>query len=153
MTARASSPLSGRKVAAIFVAFFAVVIAVNFTMAGYASSTFGGVVVENSYVASQKYNTWLEAARRQQALGWSAQLARLPDNRVALRLAGAPEDGLSVAATARHPLGRTPDRPLALRRAGDGSFVSARPLPAGRWTVRIEARAGESLWREEEDLR
>jgi len=43
----------------ILVSFFAVVIAVNLTMAHFASSTFGGLVVENSYVASQKYDGWL----------------------------------------------------------------------------------------------
>jgi nitrogen fixation protein FixH len=43
--------------AMILVAFFAVVIAVNLLMARLAISTFGGVVVENSYVASQHFNT------------------------------------------------------------------------------------------------
>jgi nitrogen fixation protein FixH len=61
VTSKTSEPgeLTGRKVAAIFVVFFGVIMAVNFTMASFASSTFGGVVVKNSYVASQKYNGWL----------------------------------------------------------------------------------------------
>ncbi|MBX4975304.1 cation transporter, partial [Rhizobium lentis] len=37
-------------------AFFAVVIAVNVTMAFYASSSWSGLVVENTYVASQEFN-------------------------------------------------------------------------------------------------
>ncbi|HET9398451.1 MAG TPA: FixH family protein [Sphingomicrobium sp.] len=64
---------SGRHMTAILVAFFGVVIAVNFTMALFATRTFGGVVVENSYVASQKYNGWLDAARRQEQLGWAIE--------------------------------------------------------------------------------
>jgi nitrogen fixation protein FixH len=55
--------------AAIMVAFFAVVIAVNVYMARLASSTFTGVVVENSYVASQHFNRWLDEARAEERLG------------------------------------------------------------------------------------
>jgi nitrogen fixation protein FixH len=148
-----TSELTGRKVAMIFVAFFGVVMAVNFTMARFASSTFGGVVVENSYVASQNFNTWLESARQQDALGWTARLARLPDDRIAVRLEGAQGRELTVSAVARHPLGRAPDQALQLTRAADGAFVSAMPLAQGRWLVRIEARADGKVWRDEQELR
>lgn len=144
--------LTGRKVTAIFVVFFGIVMAVNFTMAHFASSTFGGVVVENSYVASQHYNKWLGAAAAQQKLGWSATLARLPDDRVAVRFAGAP-DGLTVSAVARHPLGHAPDQALVFVRAADGAFVSTRAVAPGRWMVRIAAEAGNAKWREEQELR
>ena len=59
---RKPGAFTGRHMTAILVAFFAVVIAVNFTMARFAMSTFGGKVVENSYVASQHYNVWLARA-------------------------------------------------------------------------------------------
>lgn len=145
--------LTGRKVATIFVVFFGVVMAVNFTMARFASSTFGGVVVENSYVASQKFNGWLEAARVQKQLGWQVELARLPDNRVALRIKGATTQGMAVIARARHPLGRAPDQALSFSAAPDGAFVSTTPLPEGRWLVRFEARQGEQVYRDELELR
>ena len=35
----------------------------------YAMSTFGGIVVENSYVASQEFNGWLEEARQSDGAG------------------------------------------------------------------------------------
>lgn len=148
-----SGKLTGRKVAAIFVAFFSVVAAVNFLMARLALSTFGGVVVENSYVASQQYNDWLSAAAAQKRLGWNLAASRLPDDRVAVRIEGAGETGLTVVGMARHPLGRAPDQPLAFARAADGRFVSAAPLPAGRWLVRFEARQGQQLYRDEQELR
>ena len=47
---------TGRHMTMVLVAFFGTIIVVNFTMARFASSTFGGVVVENSYVASQHFN-------------------------------------------------------------------------------------------------
>ena len=62
MKAFTTGPFTGRHITMILVAFFGVVIAVNLVMAHYASSTFGGVVVENSYVASQEYNQWLHEA-------------------------------------------------------------------------------------------
>jgi nitrogen fixation protein FixH len=151
-TAPAKGQLTGRKVTAIFVAFFGVIMTVNFTMAHYASSTFGGVVVENSYVASQHYNKWLGAAAAQEKLGWSATVARLPDDRVAVRFAGAPQ-GLMVSAVARHPLGRAPDQALVFIRAADGAFVSTKAVMPGRWVVRLSADAGAAKWREEQELR
>lgn len=152
MAASTKGQFTGRKVTAIFVVFFGVIMVVNFTMAHFASSTFGGVVVSNSYVASQHYNKWLAAAEAQKKLGWSATLARLPDDRVAVRFAGAPE-GLVVSAVARHPLGRAPEPALAFERAADGAFVSTKAIAPGRWMVRLAAEAGEAKWREEQELR
>ena len=56
---------TGWHMTTILVAFFAVVITVNIVMARFALSTFGGTVVENSYVASQHYNEWLARAAAQ----------------------------------------------------------------------------------------
>lgn len=155
MTSKTSAPgeLTGRKVAAIFVVFFGIVMAVNFLMASFASSTFGGVVVPNSYVASQKYNGWLAAAREQQKLGWTPVVSRRADGRVAVQVAGAAGAGLGVIARARHPLGRAPDQALDFALAADGSFVSAQPLPAGRWLVRFEVRQGDKVYRDEQEVR
>ena len=154
MTATASTKgqVTGRKVTAIFVVFFGIVMAVNFTMAHFASSTFGGVVVENSYVASQNYNKWLDEAAAEKKLGWSAAVTRLPDNRVALRFTGAPDD-LVVTGVARHPLGHAPDQVLTFARAADGAFVSDKAVAPGRWLVRLTAQAGQTKWRDEQELR
>ncbi|MFO1255806.1 MAG: FixH family protein [Sphingomonadaceae bacterium] len=146
-------PFTGRHITVIIVAFFAVVIAVNLVMARAAISTFGGVVVENSYVASQNYNKWLDEAAKEKALGWSAKASRLADGRVSVVLSGAPAAGLTVSAVARHPLGRLPDQALTFQRQSDGSFASVQPLAAGRWILRLEAQGGGKRWREEQDLR
>ena len=73
---RIARPFTGKHMAAIMIAFFGVVIAVNVLMARLATSTFGGLVVENSYVASQKFNRWLGEARSEKALGWKATVTR-----------------------------------------------------------------------------
>lgn len=60
--------ITGRQVFGFTVGAFAIIIAVNVYMAYSAVSTFPGVEVPNSYVASQNF----EAARdAQDALGWT----------------------------------------------------------------------------------
>jgi nitrogen fixation protein FixH len=152
IAANTKGQLTGHKITAIFVAFFGVIMAVNFTMAHFASSTFGGVVVENSYVASQHYNHWLDEAAAQKKLGWDATISRLPDDRVAVRFTGVPDE-LTVSAVARHPLGHAPDQALSFVLAGDGAFVSTKAVAPGRWMVRLAAEAGRAKWREEQELR
>lgn len=129
---------TGLHMTALLCGFFGVVIAVNMVMATFAVRTFGGVVVENSYVASQKYNGWLAEARRQEKLGWSVKAGVAADRRVTL--VTSVEDA-AVSGVASHPLGRQPDVALNFHRQG-GKLVSDRPLPEGRWNVRLTVRRG-----------
>ena len=133
---------TGWHMTAIVVAFFGIVVAVNFTMAYFAISTFGGTVVDNSYVASQKYNRWLAEARAQQALGWSIGVGIDAARRVRIdaRSSVGPLLGASVSAVAAHPLGRIPEQRLAFADAGNGGFLATVPLPAGRYLLRILIR-------------
>lgn len=146
-----SRQFTGWHMATILVAFFGVIIAVNFTMARLASSTFGGIVVENSYVASQKFNGWLDAAKAQEALGWDAVTTWRPDGRLALAVTGAPADA-KVTGMARHPLGRVADIPIEFADIGDGRFLSRQALPEGRWILRLQLDQGGRQWRREETL-
>lgn len=146
-----AKPFTGRHMAAILVAGFGVVIAVNVTMASLASSTFGGVVVENSYVASQHFNRWLDEAEKEKTLGWKIEAGRSADGRVAARIAQVPH-GAAITAVARHPLGRRPDTALTFRADANGTWVSDEALPAGRWTLRFTVEAGGRTWRTEQPL-
>lgn len=147
-----SREFTGRHMATILVLGFAVVIAVNLTMARFAISTFGGVVVENSYVASQHFNRWLDEADRAKALGWTVEIRRDGQNKIHVDTKSVPA-AAAVSVTARHPLGRRPDRVLSFVAAGDGDFVSKVALPPGRWIMRVEIRAGDHVWRAEKELR
>jgi len=153
MRAFTTGPFTGRHITLILVAFFGVVIAVNVFMARAAIHTFGGVVVENSYVASQNYNKWLDEAAKEKALGWSARASRTAAGKVAIVMNNAPASGLTLSAVARHPLGRMPDQALTFQRQADGSFVSLQALPDERWTLRIEVQGDGQRWREEQDFR
>lgn len=133
---------TGLHMTALLCGFFGVVITVNLVMATFAVRTFGGVVVENSYVASQKYNGWLAEARRQEKLGWDVKLSLDADRRVLLTTN---VDGAAATGVASHPLGRQVDVTFRFHRQGD-LLVSDRPLPPGRWNVRLTVgRGGEQV--------
>ena len=137
-------PFTGRRMAVTMVAFFGVVIAVNVTMARLAVGTFGGTVVDNSYVASQKFNGWLAEARAQRDLGWTAAAALDADRHVVLTVDQA--HTASANGTARHPLGRATDIPVTFVPTGEGQLRSAAALPPGRWTLHLSvSRGGREL--------
>jgi nitrogen fixation protein FixH len=143
---------TGRHMAATMVGFFGVIIAVNIGMARLASSTFGGEVVKNSYVASQNYNGWLREAAVEQALGWRLTAARRADDRVTVAVSG-PSGSAKLTGVARHPLGALPDVPLAFAQAADGSFLSDKVLPDGRWIVRFDLESGGHRIQTEQELK
>jgi nitrogen fixation protein FixH len=134
-------PFSGWHMFAILCAFFGVVVVVNVTMARLALSTFSGEVVENSYVASQRFNGWLARDRSERALGWQARAAQVGDAET-LTLAdaaGHPIGGAQVTGTASHPLGDPAEHPLRFTETRPGAYAA--PLPAGRWQVRLAIAA------------
>lgn len=139
---------TGRHMTMILVAFFGVVIAVNLVMARAAIGTFGGTVVDNSYVASQNYNDWLEQGRAQRALGWDATLSRDADGYLMATLTAsgtALADASSVTATVRPPLGRAEVQRLQFVALGEGRYRSLQPIGAGRQDVKLTVvRGGDS---------
>ena len=138
-----SRRFTGWHMLGVMFGMFGLVIGVNVIMARYAITTFGGTVVDNSYVASQHYNRWLADARAQDALGWGIAVSQDDTRRVEIE-ANAPGGSLDGAmdAVASHPLGRAPDRALALVRVGKGRYRSTAPLPLGRWQLQVELRSG-----------
>ncbi len=147
-------PFTGRDMTAILVAFFAVVIAVNVLMARFAMSTFGGKVVENSYVASQNYNEWLKRADAQERLGWEDRITLDATRHVllAVRKDGAPLGGVRASATINHPVGRTAPVALSFEPAAGGVLRSVEPLAVGRWRLDLIVRHGADEARYREDL-
>ncbi len=145
---------TGRHMAAILIVFFGIVIAVNMLMARMAIATFGGTTVANSYVASQTYNHWLKAADRQAALGWAVTAARTADGTLLLttRDAAGPSTEFVIAATARHPLGRAPERAVRFVPMAGGTWRSTAPLPPGRWQLDLLVQRGADQYRLQADL-
>jgi nitrogen fixation protein FixH len=131
--------LTGKHVFAITVSAFTVIIAVNLTLAFKAVSTFPGLEVQNSYVASQGFNTRKAA---QEALGWTLSPSYL-DGQV--DLAFTDRDGLPVAVQDLDVLiGRTTSTAADVRpqfvQAGD-VYTTRLDLGQGKWMVKVTARS------------
>ena len=118
-------------------AFFGVIIGVNVYLAVSASRTWTGLVVENSYVASQQFNEKERTAREQAALGWHAVLSYAPGQLVfdIRGKDGAPLDLGAVTVALSRPLGDREDRTIALTRGADGVYFAPVMLPAGAWNA------------------
>jgi nitrogen fixation protein FixH len=141
-----SRRFTGRDMAIAITGFFLLVIGVNLTMAWFARDSFGGLVVDNAYVASQRYNGWLAAARAQEQLPWRAEQTLAADRHVALVTHGSP-GSFVASAVAEHPLGREPDLLLRFAVAADGTLRSTAALPPGRWNVRTTISRGNETVR------
>lgn len=132
-------PLTGRKVLAIVVSAFGVIIAVNLVMAWKAVSTFPGLEVANSYVASQNFDMDRAA---QEALGWRVS-HEYRDGVLALVM----RDAQGLPAPARNlqvMVGRTThdrdDRPVDLQLSG-GIYSAKIALEPGAWLLHLQAEA------------
>jgi len=145
---------TGRHMTFILVAFFGVVMAVNFTMARFATSGFSGTVVDNSYVASQKFNGWLAEAEAQEKLGWQISVSRNADGHILLSMLDAKGRALQAKAfgDAAHPLGQKDNFRLSFKAAGDGMLLSTKPIPAGRWQLYITIEHAGQIMRIKEDI-
>jgi nitrogen fixation protein FixH len=127
--------LTGRKVLLIFLAFFGVILTANMTLLYLASGSFPGLVVKNSYVASQE---WDSKAAAQKALGWTTA-AEYRDGVLMVTISGrdgAPVTGLSVTAIAGRPASDRDDMRLELAATAQG-YTAPLALAPGTWQVAI----------------
>jgi nitrogen fixation protein FixH len=131
--------MTGGKVLAIMLTAFGVIIGVNLILAYSAVSTFPGLEVKNSYVASQNFNAELAA---QQALGWTVD-ARVVENELILSITtkdGSPaqvatlEAVLGAATHVRDD--QTPEFVYL-----DGAFRAPVNVRPGNWNIRMVATA------------
>lgn len=131
--------LTGRHVLIITVSCFAVIIAVNLLLAWQALRTFPGVEVQNSYVASQGFNTRLA---EQRALGWQARVEVAPGE-LRLFLTG-PDGAPARVAAVEGVLGRATTTAQDSHPAFQpipGGFAAPVDLAPGNWNLRLVATA------------
>ena len=132
---------TGKHMVMVMLAFFGVIIGVNIFMAVLATKSWTGLVVPNSYVASQHYNEELAKARLQSELGWTSRLSYSGD---ALRLSirnteGENVGGISVAATLSVPAHEHRDHDVLFMQGDDGSYSTAAQLEPGQWRANVNA--------------
>jgi nitrogen fixation protein FixH len=133
----AGKELTGRKVLMITVGAFAVIIGVNLILAYKAVTTFPGLEVKNTYVASQNFDRDRAA---QVALGWDVS-ARYDGDALVLSIRD--KDGAPVkAAVLEAVLGRSTtiadDQIPAFTYQG-GDYVTTADLAPGTWNIRLLA--------------
>lgn len=140
---------TGWHMAGVMVLFFGTIITVNLIMAWNASNSWSGLVVPNTYVASQQFNGKVAEARALAASGIEGDLT-VTEGRIAYRVTdarGVPLVADDVSAVFKRPVDERKDFTVALEPAGEGLFVADRPVPAGQWIVDISTkRDGEKVF-------
>lgn len=126
------------------VAFFGVIIGVNVTLALVANTSWTGLVVDNSYVASQHFNEKLAEGREQAALGWTSTLT-IENGRIALAIADA--RGRRVWAhggevVLRRPAYAAEDESFPMNAAKDGTLYAEHAVRDGLWIIDVWADVG-----------
>lgn len=132
---------TGRHMWLLAVGFFGVIIAVNVGMAIVASTSWTGLVVSNSYVASQEFEEKRLAHEAQAAAGWRATLTFSPGmaRLIVVDGAGYPVDLGDVTLQINRPVGGHDDQRIALERAPDGAYAARIGLGAGVWEALVTA--------------
>lgn len=144
---RKAFTFTGWHMLAMMLAFFGTIITVNFTMAYFATSTWSGLVVKNTYVASQEFNGKTAAIKEMLATGIAGDLSvdtkgmryrlTLPNN--------VPVVADSVLAHFKRPVGEHQDFELVLTPAGDGLYLAETAVLPGSWIVEIKATKGGKM--------
>ena len=146
-----TKPLTGWHMFMMFVAFFGVVFAVNIFMTVIAVRSWTGLVVDDSYVASQTFNADAASLKKAEALSVSHQL-HYEKGKLHLSLQGA--DGKTIAANSvqisiGRPVGEHEDQKLVAVKTGDGQFEAVTKLGAGVWSGELSAKlVGDTVWRQ-----
>jgi len=154
-TVQTPKPLTGRKVLAILVAFFGVVIGVNMIMMRLAIQTLPGTEVDSAYAASLAYEKEITAARDQDARNWKvdAHVQRGGQGGATLQVEardarGQPMSGLTFLGRFERPTDRRADLPVTLAEVGIGIYRGSAPdIAPGQWDLVLEGvAAGQRMF-------
>lgn len=119
--------------------FFGTIISVNLTLAYFANSTWTGLVVENSYVESQRFNEVTAEKRRQAALGWTADLT-YEDGVFSVDLKDKNSQAIRdaiVSAKIGHPVQNRDDQTVTLLAKGGAHYAADVALSPGIWDAEL----------------
>jgi nitrogen fixation protein FixH len=139
MTVSAGRRLTGRAVLLIALGAFGVVILANAVLAFYAVGTFSGLVVPNSYIASQDFDRRRDA---QIALGWTVGLD-YSDGVLGMTMKDATDRTVrpeTLSVSLGRPTQQRDDRTLDLQATLDGVAAPVLLAP-GNWRIEISATA------------
>lgn len=141
------NPQKGTWVLLSFVAFFAVIVAVNAVFITKALETHSGVVVKQPYEKGLAFNEVLETARAQDGIEHGVSYK---DGILQLTL---PVTTAEVVASFMRPIKEGDDFEMALEHRGGGVYeaVPEMPLP-GAWRVRLRATWKDQIFQMTHDF-
>ena len=135
--------ITGRQVFGFTAGAFGIIIAVNLVLAYKAVSTFPGLEVANSYVASQDFDRNRLA---QEALGWALSASyEAGEKRLYLRFVdtdGMPAPVSEVSVLVGRTTEARDDQTPVLQNAS-GLWTAPLDLTRGKWLLRVEAKAAD----------
>ena len=143
MTVVPFDPRRSRYIPWLFVAAFAVIVAVNGTMMWLAIDSFSGLYVQKARDRGVHYNDVLARQRERDLLGWRIETAWQPGaDRLDLAVFdanGAPLSGARVTVELVRPAQKRNSLPVAMAATAPGVFTGHADLPArGNWDADIE---------------
>jgi nitrogen fixation protein FixH len=133
-------------------ASFVPVLGINGLLVQQALHSNTGLVSDHAFDTGQDYNRVIAAGRKQQALGWKAEIALTRNAgearaRITVRVrdaAGAALRGLELGGRLYSPVDPQPDQSLSLAEGEDGVYRQDIDLPrSGQWDAQLVARQGE----------
>lgn len=148
--------LTGRKVLAMVLAFFGVIIAVNATLTVFAIETLSGTEVASAYSASIAYQHEIDAAHQQNDRHWNVSATAKRDASGTLNVSIAAHDardqpitGLAFSVRLQRPVDKRLDRDADLTEQAPGAYgVRLTDVAAGQWDLVIEADSdGAAMFR------
>ncbi|MBP2548538.1 nitrogen fixation protein FixH [Neorhizobium galegae] len=148
MTHTKSFVFTGWHMMGVVCLFFGTIISVNFYMAYQAVHSWSGLVVENTYVASQQFNSKVAEAK---ALGASGVTGTLSVEKGVIRyvITGPDQKPVpidTVTATFKRPVGDHQDFSVTLSDVGNGTYEAAHEVATGHWIVDTSAmRNGQRI--------
>ncbi len=140
---------TGKHMLVLMLTFFAVILSVNILIAVIAARSWTGLVVKNSYVASQDFNKQLNDAERQAQRGWVGELS-YQTKTLSFTLHEKNGDPVKLdfaEAFVGRPAYEQEDHTIKLSNVGHGVYRGATDLSPGPWQVRVVGKVGEERFR------
>jgi nitrogen fixation protein FixH len=130
---------TGWHMVAVMVLFFGTIISVNLSLAWFANKTWTGLVVKNTYVASQEFNGKTRQILAQSDLGWNVK-PEFGSKEIVLNLTdsqGRKINDAIVTARIGHPAHENSDRLVQLVADQGGVYRAQTELESGIWEADI----------------
>jgi nitrogen fixation protein FixH len=148
MIEQTSRPFTGRRMLALMLSFFAVILSANMTMVYFANHSWTRLVVKNSYVASQEFNATTEKREKAAANVHVAVIYDAGKLFITLRdNHGNAVAGQDVLLKLGRPSNEGEDKSIYLTSEGNGVFAADVAIAKGQWAGTVSAQMlGRPEW-------